>query len=113
MWVLVSLIPMPFLFHYYEISKYPASANFLFLGTLLFAGIVGFLSVKVKVRFIILVNLIPIFVSVWLGAAFITPPNGSWFNPIGMNYAIVWTGVIILVVVFIFRFVFKAVLSRE
>lgn len=111
--MLVSLIPMPFLFHYYEISHYPESANFLFLGTLLFAGIVGSLSMKVKVRFIILVNFIIIIVSVWLGAAFITPPNGSWFNPIGMNYAIVLTGIAILVVVLIFRSVFNAVLSRE
>lgn len=111
--MLVSLIPIPFLFHYYEISQYPERTNFLFLGTLLFAGLVGFLSMKVKVRFIIFVNFITSIVSVWLGAAFITPPNGSWFNPIGMNYAIGLTGIAILVVVLIFRSVFNAVLSKE
>ncbi|WP_404469582.1 hypothetical protein [Sutcliffiella horikoshii] len=85
----------------------------MFLGTLLFAGLVGFLSMKVKVRLIILVNFITIIVSIWLGAAFITPPNESWFNPIGLIFAIVLTGVVFLVVVFIFRSVFKAVLSKE
>lgn len=109
----MSLIPMPFLFHYYEITQYPESAKFLFIGTLLFAGIVGFLCMKVKSRFIILVNFITIIVSIWLAPAFITPPNGSWFAPIGMNFAVVLTGVVILVVELIFRSVFKAVLSRE
>ncbi len=104
---------MPFLFHYYEISQYPEQANFLFAGTLLFAGVVGFLSVKVKVVHILLVNLITIIVSVWLGAAFITPPNESWFSPIGMQPAIVFTGVAIIVVVLLLRSVFKAVLLRE
>lgn len=113
MWVLVSLIPMPFLFHYYEISQYPESADFLFIFSLFFAGLIGFLTLKVKIRYIIFVNLITIFVSIWLGAAFITPPNGSWFAPIGMNFAIVWTGVVILVVELILRSVFKAVLSRK
>ncbi|QFT87661.1 hypothetical protein FIU87_03265 [Bacillus sp. THAF10] len=104
---------MPFLFHYYEISQHPERADFLFVGTFLFAGLVGFLSMKVKVGLIILVNLITIIVSVWLGTAFITPPNGSWFNPIGMNSAIAFTGVAILVVVLVLRSVFKDVFSRE
>ncbi|NMH73578.1 hypothetical protein HF078_10865 [Bacillus sp. RO2] len=113
MWIVVSLIPMPFLFHYYEISQHPERADFLFIGILLFAGLVGFLSLKVKVGLIILVNLITIIVSVWLGTAFITPPNEGWFKPIGMNFAIVLTGVVLVVVVLVLRSVFKHVFSRE
>lgn len=113
LWIVVSLIPVPFLFHYYEIYQYPEQANFLFIGTLLFAGVVGFLTMKVKVPFIILVNFITIIASVLLGAVFITPPNGSWFSPIGMEAAIVLTGVLFVVVVLIFRSVFRAVLFRE
>ena len=113
LWIVVSLIPVPFLFHHYEIYQYPEQANFLFIGTLLFAGMVGFLTMKVKVRFIILVNFITIIASVLLGAVFITPPNESWFSPIGMEAAIVLTGVVLVVVVLIFRSVFRAVLLRE
>ncbi|WP_226682891.1 hypothetical protein [Sutcliffiella horikoshii] len=113
MWIVVSLIPIPFLFHFYETTQYPESANFLFIGTLLFAGVVGFLTMKVKVGLIILLNLITIIVSVWFGAAFITPPNGSWFSPIGMAPAILFTGVAFLVVVLVLRSVFKVMLSRE
>lgn len=104
---------MPFLFHYYEISQFPNRANFLFAGTLLFTIFVGLLSIKIKLHFIILVNIITILVSVVLGTAFITPPNGSWFNPFGMNFAIIFTGIAILIVVLIIRFVSKAVLLRH
>ncbi|WP_148966028.1 hypothetical protein [Sutcliffiella horikoshii] len=64
-------------------------------------------------RFIIFINFVTIIASVLFGEAFVTPPNESWFSPIGMEAAIVFTGVVLLVVVLIFRFVFSAVLSRE
>ena len=113
LWLLVSLIPMPFLFHYYEISKVPNRAIFLFSGTLLFTILAGLLSIKVKLNDMILANTINIIVSVALGSVFITPPNGSWFNPFGMNIAIIFTGVVILIVMLLIRFVSKAIFEVE
>lgn len=111
-WLAVSLIPMPFLFHYYEISHFPNSASFLFLGTLLFVILAGLLSTKMKFHFIILTNITTILVSVVLGTQFIIPPNGSWFNPFGMNFAIIFTGIVILIGVLIIRIVSKVILLR-
>lgn len=113
LWVGFSLIPVPFLFHYYETSRYPGDADFLFIGTLLIAALVAFLSKRVKVSQLALVNIIMIALSVWLGVLFITPPNEAWFNPIGMSYAIVFTGVVIFLVELMLRSVIKAILSKE
>jgi hypothetical protein len=107
----VSLIPLPFLFHFYEISHFPNRASFLFLGTLLFVIFAGLLSTKIKFHFIILTNIMTILVSVVLGTQFITPPNGSWFNPFGMNFAVIFTGIVILIGVLIIRFVYRIIQS--
>lgn len=104
---------MPFLFHYYEISQFPSKAKFLFGGTLLFAIIAGLLSIKSKLHHIILVNIITIIVSVVLGTTIITPPNGSWFNPFGIKFAIILTGIVILIVELIVWFIPKAITAYK
>lgn len=103
-WLVVLFIPMPFLFHYYEISHFPDKASFLFIGTLLFIILAGLLSTKIKFHLIVLTNIVTIFASVVLGTQFIIPPNDSWFNPFGMNVAIIMTGMVILIGVLIIRF---------
>jgi hypothetical protein len=108
-WLIVSLIPMPFLFHYYEISRFLNRATFLFTETLFFVVFTGLLSIKIKLHFIILVNIIIILVSVVLGTEFKIPPNDSWFNPFGMNFAIIFAGIVILIGVLIIRFVSKSI----
>ncbi|MDF2946513.1 MAG: hypothetical protein K0S51_1192 [Bacillales bacterium] len=64
-------------------------------------------SINVKLHYIILVNFITIIVSVILGTSYITPPNGSWFNPFGMNFAIIFTHIVFLIFVLIVRSIFK------
>jgi len=103
---------MPFLFHYIETSLFTNGAIFAFGGTLLFVVLVGLLSTKSKPYLIILTNILTILLSVWLGTKFITPPNDSWFNPFGMNSAIIFTGIIILIAVLIVRFVSNAILLK-
>lgn len=111
-WLVVSLIPMPFLFDLYEISQFPNKAPFLFSGPLLFVILSGFLSIKIKPLYIILVNILTIVVSVVLATKFIIPPNGSWYNPFGMNVSIILLGIVILILVLIIRFILKAILLR-
>jgi len=110
--LIVSLIPMPFLFHYYETTYFPNRVPLLFLGILVFVIMAGLLSTKIKYYYIILINIFTICGSVALGTQFIIPPNDSWFNPFGMNTAIIITGIVILVGVLIIRFVSKIVLSK-
>jgi hypothetical protein len=103
---------MPFLVHYYEISQLPNRTDFLFTGTILFVIITGLLSIKIKLHFIVSVNIISILVSVVLGKPFIIPPNDSWFNPFGMNFAIIFTGIVILIGELIIRATLKNMLLR-
>lgn len=112
LWLAISLIPMPFLFHYYEISHFPNTASFLFLGTLLFVILTGLLSTKIKVRHVVFINIITIFISVVLGTHFIIPPNGSWFNPLGMHVAILFTGVVLLMGELFIRYVSNIILLK-
>lgn len=109
--LLILLIPMPFLFHYIETSV--ANGSILaFIGILLFVIVAGLLSTKNKLYFILLINILSVLVSVALGGKFITPPNESWFNPFGLNFAIIFTGIIILIGVIIVRSVSRVVLLK-
>lgn len=110
--LLVSLIPGPFLFHYFEIVYSPRPA-ILLSGTLLFVVMAGLLSLKTKTHVIILTNIITILISVFLGTEFITPPNPSWFNPFGRNFAIISTGIVMLIGVLLVRFFTKSILSTK
>lgn len=102
---------MPFLFHYIETS-FAYGSTFAFTGTFLFVILAGLISIRSKLYFIFLINILTILLSVVLGGKFITPPNESWFNPFGMNFAIIFTGIIILIGVIIVRFVSSTVLLK-
>jgi len=107
----ILLIPMPFLFHYIETS-FVNGPILAFTGTFLFVISVGLISTKSKLYFIFLTNILTILLSVVLGGRFITPPNESWFNPFGMNFAIIFTGIIIFIGVIIVRFVSSTVFQK-
>jgi hypothetical protein len=111
LWFVVSLIPSPFLFHYLEIVLSPRPA-ILLSGTFLLVIIAGLLSVKIKFPVIILTNIITILISVFLGTEFITPPNPSWFNPFGRNFAIIATGIVMLIGLLLIRFITKSILLK-
>lgn len=103
---------MPFLFHYIEISLPANGAIFAFGSTLLFIILTGFLSVRSQLTLILSINLLSILFSLWLGKKFIIPPNGSWFNPFGMDFVIVLTGVIIFIGVLIVRYLASSLLLK-
>lgn len=101
---------MPFLFHYFETSLFTNGALFAFGGTFLFVILAGFISMKSKISLIFLTNVIAVLLSVWLGAKFIMPPNESWFNPFGMNFAIVFVDIFILIGILMVRFISRVIL---
>ena len=103
---------MPFLFHYIETSFFNGS-TFAFTGTFLFVIFAGLISAKSKPQLIFLTYILTVLLSVVLGKGFITPPNESWFNPFGMDFAIIFTGVIIFIGILIVRFISKPLMLRS
>lgn len=101
--LVILLIPMAFFFHYIETSLFTNASIFAFIGTFIFIVLAGLMSVKSKLSFIFLIKTLSILLSIVLGGKFITAPNLSWFNPFGMNLAIVFTGIIILIGILIVR----------
>lgn len=93
---------MPFLFHYIETS-FANGSTLVFVGTSLFVVLAGLIAMKSKLHFILLINTFTILLSVALGGKLIISPNESWFNPFGMNFAIIFTGIIILIGILIIR----------
>lgn len=104
---------MPFLFHYIETSLFKNGFTFAFIGTLLYVVVTGLLTTKSKLFFIYLTNICTILLSIVLGAKVITPPNESWFNPFGMSFAIILTGMIILIGILIVRFITRIIYSKQ
>lgn len=89
--------------------------SFLLASTvlLIFIIIVGYLSRKVKLLYVLLVNLMTFIISVLLGIGFITPPNPSWFNPFGMEIIIVLTGIALLIGQLIVRVISRLIYRKE
>lgn len=106
------LIPMSFLFHYIETSLFTNASTFAFIGISLFIILAGLISVEIKPIFIILINTSSTLLSIILGGRFITAPNPSWFNPFGMNFAIVFTGIITLIGILIARSFASSILNK-
>lgn len=109
--LIILLIPMSFLFHYIETSISTNGSIFAFLGTFLFMILAGIVSTKIKINFIVIISFLSGLLSVMLGRMIIISPNESWFNPFGMNFAIAFTGIIILIGILIIRFFASKVLK--
>jgi len=109
--LIILLIPMSFLFHYIETSISTNGSILAFLGTFLFMILGGIVSMKIKINFIVIISFLSNLLSMILGRRMIISPNQSWFNPFGMNFAIVFTGIIILIGILIIRFFARKVLK--
>lgn len=98
LWGILTLIPAAFLFHFYEYgqSNIQLEASILFSGSILFVLITGALATKIRIRYIILVNIIAGILSFFLAMYFI-PDDGAWFKPLGRDMVIVFTAIVFLV----------------
>lgn len=104
---------MSFLFNYIETSQLEYGSEYALLVTFLFIVLAGILSVKIKLKFIFLINIASALLSMFLGGMFITSPNESWFNPFGMNFAIALMGSMILTGTLIVRTIYKQYISNS
>lgn len=108
LWLILSLLPAPFLFHLYEYGQHVKheEASFLLFGSVLFVAVVGFLSGQIKIYYVILVNIIVGLLSIFLAMYFI-PNDGAWFTPVDRNSWIVITALFFLVGQLIVRYFSK------
>ncbi|GGB38844.1 hypothetical protein GCM10011409_15440 [Lentibacillus populi] len=97
LWLIMTLIPAPFLFHFYEYGQYVKrkDAPFLTLTSVLFVLIVGFLSGLIRNRYVVLVNILVAILSVVLALNFL--PDNAWFAPVGRNVAVILTAIVFLI----------------
>ncbi|MDY0395774.1 hypothetical protein ACFSMW_20140 [Virgibacillus halophilus] len=88
LWVILTLIPAPYLFHFYEYGQFikHKEAPFLFLASILFVLIVGFLSCLVKIRYVVLIHILVAITSVVLAINFISDDGGQNWKKTKQEY---------------------------
>ena len=98
LWLIITLIPAPFFFHYYEYGQHikREEASFLLVGSILFVVVAGVLAGNVKLRYVYLVNSITALSSVVLASYFIAD-DGGWFKPVGRDVAVLFGSVVFLI----------------
>ena len=114
LWLIFSLIPAPFLFHFYEYGQYikREEPTFLFLGSILYIIITGALAGRFKIRYIMLVNIITGAISLFLAMYFISDENG-WFKPFGRDFAILFTTIIFFIGQLLIRFLSRLIFIKD
>lgn len=97
-WLIISLVPAAFLFHFYEYGQHiqREEATFLLQGSILFVLVAGILAGSVKLRYVFLVNIITAVLSVFLASYFIAD-DGGWFKPVGRDIAVIFCSVVFLI----------------
>ncbi|MGA4466834.1 hypothetical protein ACPA2L_30170 [Bacillus bombysepticus] len=115
LWFVVALIPIPFLFHFYEYGQRVIKgeeAPFLGIGLILFIIINGFSSKEIKIRYIFLVNIFTGVISLLLASKFI-PDDGSWFTPVGRNGAVIFISIIYIIGQLLIRTISKYIFPKK
>ncbi|WP_397538806.1 hypothetical protein [Rummeliibacillus pycnus] len=87
---LLSLIPVAFLFHFYEYGQHVKGeeAKYLFLTWIFYILITGILSVHTKKRNVIVSQIASCVISIILAKLWIK--EDYWFAPFGRDIAVVW-----------------------
>ncbi|WP_102348148.1 hypothetical protein [Bacillus sp. Marseille-P3661] len=113
-WLILSLIPAPFLFHLYEYGQYlkREDTTFLLLGSLLFVATAGIISAQIKTRYVIAVNFVTFLLSLILAMLFI-PNDSSWFKPFGRDAAVAMTAIVFLIGQLLLKTMAKAIFFRK
>ncbi|WP_313236699.1 hypothetical protein [Sporosarcina ureae] len=112
-WLIMSLIPAPFLFHFYEYGQYMKGEEAAYLVVVpgLYILISGILSCTVKVRYMLLMNMITAIVSLVLAMNFISD-DGGWFKPFGRDFVILLTAIPFFIGQLLIRMVAKLIIGQ-
>ncbi|WP_198508461.1 hypothetical protein [Bacillus xiapuensis] len=112
--IILSLLPVPFLFHFYEYNSYliKQEAVLLFPAFLLFIIVVGIQLRKLKLSLFMGMNILMTIISLMLGYFFIAN-DGGWFKPFGRDIAIIFISVVYILGQLIIRWISKAVTTDK
>lgn len=107
--IIFALLPIPFLFHFYEYNSHleGQEATLLFPLFLLFIILVGIQLRKLRLSLFLGISIIMTVISLILGHFFIVN-DGSWFKPFGRDVAIIFISVIYVLGQLIIRWISKA-----
>ncbi|WP_197089899.1 hypothetical protein [Bacillus sp. FJAT-27916] len=109
--IILSLIPVPFLFHLYEYNYCHLKGHdavFLFPVFLMFIIVVGITSKNIKLPLFFGVNFIMTVISLLFGY-FLIADDGSWFKPFGRDFAIIFISVIYILGQLIIRGIIRGI----
>ena len=111
---ILSLFPVPFLFHFYEYNCHLArqDADFLFPVFLLFTIVVGIISRNRKMSLFFSLNFVMTILSLVFGY-FLIADDGGWFKPVGRDGAIIFVSIIYIVGQLIIRELSKFILTDK
>ncbi|PIC86239.1 hypothetical protein CSV72_09650 [Sporosarcina sp. P20a] len=112
-WLVMSLIPAPFLFHFYEYGQFMKreDAEHLIVVSVLYIVITGILSCPIRVRYMLLIHMITAIVSLVLAMNFISD-DGGWFKPFGRDFVILLTAIPFFIGQLFIRMIAKLVIDR-
>jgi hypothetical protein len=112
--IIFALLPIPFLFHFYEYNSHleRQDATPLFPLFLLFIIIVGIQLRKIGLSYFLGINIIMIVISLILGYFFIVDDR-SWFKPFGRDISIIFISVIYILGQLIIRWISKALSTDQ
>lgn len=82
LWLVFTLLPAPFLFHFYEYGQHvkQEDAPLLLIGSVVYIIVAGALAQNVSIRSVLFANILAGILSVLLAMYFI-PNDGGWFKP--------------------------------
>ncbi|MFJ7737662.1 hypothetical protein ACIQ2D_15215 [Lysinibacillus sp. NPDC097287] len=111
---ILSLFPVPFLFHFYEYNRHLAreDADFLFPVFLLCTIVVGITSRNLKMSMFFGVNFMMTLLSLLFGY-FLIADDGGWFKPVGRDGAMIFVSIIYIIGQIIIREVSKIILPNK
>lgn len=111
---ILMLLPVPFLFHFYEYNQHLAKKEpvLLFPFFLFLIMIVGYQLRKVRFTLFIVINLTVTIFSLVLGFILLKD-DGTWFKPFGRDIAIVFTSLIYMIGLLFVRWMSKASSSKK
>lgn len=109
----LSLVPVAFLFHFYEYGQYlkGEEAKYLFLTWFFYILITGLLTVNIKKRNVLYFQIISCVISVLLAKLWIE--DSYWFAPFGRDVAVIWISGVTCAGQLIIRTCLKAVNRNE
>lgn len=105
LWLVFTLLPAPFLFHFYEYGQHikQEDAPFLLIGSVAYIVVAGVLAQTISLRWVLLANVAVGILSVLLAMYFI-PNDGGWFKPFNRDMVMTLTVIPFLIGQLLVRF---------